>query len=334
MPGYSKPKTQPKKSWAAHFGTMNYPSMQWKVNSIGDLTGKTILITGANSGIGLEAFKILGAKGATMIMASRNPDKANKALEHVRSEVPNAKTDFIQLDLASLASVKAAANAFKSKYDKLDILINNGGVAWHPRKTTADGFELHFGTNHLGHFALGGHLLGSLLKADSPRIVAIASIAHRFGYIHFDDLQLEKGYNMFASYGQSKMANLLYTFELNRLAQRAGVNLMPVAAHPGMSSTNLATSGIEGHGQSLLAQLTDRMQGLVTQSAYDGSLPTVRAATDPEAAGGDYYGPRDLFEAIGPPVKVGTNDYAKREDVAAQLWQVSEELTGVKYEFD
>lgn len=303
----------------------------WNVNNISDLTGKTILITGANSGIGFEAFKVLGAKGATMIMASRNKAKADQALAAAKVENPSIQVDFIALDLADLKSVSAAAEAFKKKYQTLDILINNGGVAWHPRKTTADGFELHFGTNHLGHFALGGLLLENLLQADAPRVVSIASIAHRFGKIHFDDLQLEKSYNMFASYGQSKMANLLYIFELSRLAQKAGVNLKAIAAHPGMSSTNLATSGIEGHGQNLLATIADRIQGLVTQSAYDGSLPTVRAATDPEAKGGDYYGPRDLFEAIGPPVKVGTNDYAKREDVAARLWQVSEELTGIRY---
>ncbi len=293
--------------------------MSWTHTDIPDQTDKIAIVTGANSGIGYETAKSLAARGATVVMACRNPEKGQVALEALLDDQPEAKVVLMSLDLGSLGSIRAFAAAVADRYDHLDLLINNAGVMVPPKGLTADGFETQLGTNHLGHFALTGLLLPLLEAADSPRVVNVSSMAHKFGTIDFEDLQSEDRYRPWAAYGQSKLANLLFTTELNRRANGSGV--VATSAHPGWTATNL-------QGGSAMMRIGN---SLFAQRPPDGALPTLRAATDPDAEAGDYFGPGGLFEIKGPPTKVATSDAAKDEAVALRLWTLSEELTGVKY---
>lgn len=300
---------------------------KWTAADVPDQSGRVAVVTGANTGIGYEAALVLAGKGAKVVIAVRNLDKGAKALAALKQAHPGADVAVQELDLASLASVRTAAEALKSTLPRIDLLINNAGVMYPPKQTTADGFELQFGTNHLGHFALTGLLLDTLLDVPGSRVVTVASLAHRqLADIHFDDLQWERRYNRVAAYGQSKLANLMFTYELQRRLAAADAPTIAVAAHPGISNTELMR---HVPGTSLPGVM--KLAGLVTNSPAVGGLPTVRAATDPAVQGGQYYGPSGFQEAVGHPVLVESN--AKSHDVAIQqrLWTVSEELTGVKY---
>ena len=306
-------------------------SSGWSTNDMPSQQGKIALITGANSGIGFEAAKALAEKGAHVIMACRNPQKANEAMETLRREVPNADITFLQMDLASQSSVKAAVETFKKDHAQLDLLINNAGVMWLPKSDTEDGYEMQFGTNHLGHFTLTGLLLDTLTSTPDSRIVTVSSLGHYTGKIHFDDIKLDKRYGKHKSYAQAKLANLMFAYELDRKLKAAGKSTRSIAVHPGGSSTNLATPGFE-KGASLFTGVAKLFFPYVTQTAQSGALPTLFGATAAEVNGGDYIGPSKLFEVIGAPKKVNSSRYSKRKDVAEKLWQLSEDLTNTQFD--
>lgn len=306
---------------------------RWTEKSVPDQSGKRILITGANSGIGFEAARVLAQQGAQVILACRNEDKALAAMARIRQIFPRANLQFMALDLGSQQSIRALVTLFFEQYDSLDILINNAGVMWLPESRTVDGFESQLGTNHLGHFALTGLLLPALLKTPGARVVTISSIAHKDGNIHFDDLWLEQGYGKQKAYAQSKLANLLFARELQRRLTDAGSSVLSVAAHPGVASTHLAVPGFEQGGQNLLAKLMQILTPVVAQSALKGALPTLYAATSHEVEGGEYYGPSGFYEAFGYPGKATSTRRSKNQETWRRLWDVSENLTGVHYDF-
>ena len=293
----------------------------WTSENMPDLSEKVAIVTGANSGIGYETTLALAAKQATVIMACRNLEKAEKAAKEIRIRVPNAKLEIIQLDLVDLGSVRKFAKRFSEKYKQVNLLINNAGVMVPPFIKTKDGFELQFGANHLGHFALTGLLMPSILASAKARIVNVSSSAHRMGSgtIDFDNLNAEKGYNPPNAYAQSKLANLLFTSELNERLMAMGSDVTATAAHPGWT-----VSGLQ-HGALKAVSM------VIGQSPRMGALPTLRAATDPDAGRTDYFGPSNLMEMRGHPVKVESSDAAKDHELAQRLWQVSEKLTGVEY---
>lgn len=299
----------------------------WTTANMPDLTGKVIIVTGANSGIGFEAAKEFAWKGAHTILACRSMDKAQAALAALQAEIPQAKAEIMQLDLASLASVRQFAEAFKANYDQLDVLVNNAGIMMVPYGRTADGFERQFGTNHLGHFALTGLLFDLLLNTPGARVVNVSSGGHRFGEMDFDNLMFENQdeYTPMKAYGRSKLANLLFTYELQRRFEALGADAEALAAHPGISDTHLADHLLNRW----FAPLIRPLFALMVQSAAMGALPTIRAAVDPQAEGGDYYGPDGPREQRGYPVKVTSNEASYNITNAQKLWQVSEQLTGV-----
>ncbi|MEX1311199.1 MAG: oxidoreductase, partial [Candidatus Sulfomarinibacteraceae bacterium] len=262
---------------------------KWTHDRIPDQTGRVAVVTGANTGIGFETAAALAAKNASVVLACRDRQKADDAIRRIRARTPSARLELIELDLASLASVNRFADAFRADHDRLDLLINNAGVMIPPFALTEDGFELQFGCNHLGHFALTGRLVDLLGATPGARVVNVASLAHRYGAMDFDNLNAEKGYDKMKAYGRSKLANLLFTFELQRRLERAGSGLMATAAHPGWTGTDLQR-------HSAFIMLANRF---FAQTPSTGALPTLRAATDPEAAGGDYYGPRGFYEMRG-----------------------------------
>lgn len=301
---------------------------QWTADDIEDQTGKTAIVTGANSGIGFEAAKELARNGAHVVMACRSPLKAQASADAITDEVPDASLEVMDLDLADLASIRAFATAFGASHDRLDLLVNNAGVMMTPYRTTVDGFEQQFGTNHLGHFALTGLLIDSVLATENSRVVNISSAGHRMGSMDFDNLQYENGgYKTHRAYGRSKLANLLFTYELQRRFRAVGARSEALAAHPGSSNTDL--------GRHLdrfrLVRIAKPLNGAVTQSAAMGALPTLRAATDPDVLGGQYFGPSGFMEQKGYPKVVASNDASHRAEDARRLWAVSEELTGVTY---
>lgn len=302
-------------------------SNHWTTNAIPDLTGKVIIVTGANSGIGYAAALELARKGGRTILACRSMDKAQAALRQIQAQLPNAPAEIMQLDLASQASIRAFAAAFKARYDRLDLLINNAGIMMVPYGKTGDGFERQFGTNHLGHFALTGLLLDRILATPGARVVTISSGAHRMGSMDFDNLMYEggKGYTPMQAYGRSKLANLLFTYELQRRFAAIGANARATAAHPGGSNTNLANH-LEDR---VLFRLARPFLQIIMQPAAMGALPTLRAAADPQAAGGAYFGPGGFSEMRGYPVVVESSGAAHDAAAARTLWSVSEELTGV-----
>jgi len=286
-----------------------------------------VIVTGANSGIGLVAARELARAGAQVVLACRDTDKGSAAARDIAAEVPAARVEVSLLDLASLASVRQFAEAFRAGHAALDLLINNAGVMASPRRLTTDGFELQFGTNHLGHFALTALLIELMQGGNGARVVTVSSGAHRFGRMNFDDLQGERKYFRWSAYGQSKLANLLFSFELNRRLIAGGSTVRSLAAHPGYAATHL---------QSAAAPTLDRWLMAVTnvvmaQSAEMGALPTLYAATYPDVEGGAYIGPDGFMEQRGYPKPVDTTPAARDEKAAARLWQVSEELTGVKF---
>jgi NAD(P)-dependent dehydrogenase (short-subunit alcohol dehydrogenase family) len=293
---------------------------RWTTAEIPPLDGRVAVVTGANSGIGLEAARALARVGGRVVIASRNVAKGMQAARSIGAE-------FRQLDLADLGSVRAFASGFEGP---LDLLINNAGVMAPPRRLTADGFESQFGTNHLGHFALTGLLLPRLLASPAPRVVTVSSGAHRIGRMRFDDLQGERFYNNWLAYGQSKLANLMFCFELQKRATGAGAALKSVAAHPGYARTNLQFAGPHWYEQ-LIMRVTNPLLG---QSAEMGALPTLYAATAEDLPGGSFVGPDGFLEQRGHPHVVTAARSAYDERAWARLWEASAELTGVRYEFE
>lgn len=308
------------------------------VATVPDLTGKLAIVTGSNSGLGLGLAKRLSAANAEVVMAIRNQSKGEAAIEQIRQAVPDAKLTIKPLDLSSLASVAALGEHLNALGRPIDILINNAGVMTPPeRDTTSDGFELQFGSNHLGHFALTGHLLPLLQAAPAARVVSLSSLAARLGKIRFDDLQYEKSYAAMASYGQSKLAVLMFARELDRRSREAGWGIVSNAAHPGLTKTNLQISG-PSHGREKpsvvqrLYQTSWRYAPMMWQEIDDGILPALYAAVTPQAEGGAFYGPRGFYEAAGGGVTAAKIPARAANDAdCKRLWEISERLTGVSY---
>jgi NAD(P)-dependent dehydrogenase (short-subunit alcohol dehydrogenase family) len=299
---------------------------KWTAADIPDQHGRVAIVTGANSGLGAAIARDLARAGATVIMAVRNPEKGERAASEVRSQVPDAALELRELDLSDLSSVRAFASQHRGR---LDVLVNNAGIMAPPRRETKDGFESQFGTNHLGHFALTGQLLPRLLEAPEPRVVTQSSGAHRIGRINFDDLQGERRYINWLAYGQSKLANLMFALELQRRANAAGGALRSMAAHPGYARTNLQFASPPWYEQ-LVMRITNPLIG---QSADMGALPALYAATVPDLPGGTFVGPDGFMEQRGHPKVVKGAGRAYDEEAQRRLWEVSEELTGVRYDF-
>ncbi len=291
----------------------------WTPEQIPDQSGRVAVVTGANSGLGLVTARELARKGAKVILAVRTTQKGETAAAEIRAAVPAADVEVRPLDLGSLESIRA----FAATVDALDLLVNNAGVMMTPAQKTANGFELQFGTNHLGHFALTGLLLDGV----RDRVVTVSSIEHKPGHIHFDDLQLEQGYAPRKAYQQSKMANALFGFELDRRLRAAGSPVKSVLAHPGYSDTNLQSTGPTG-----VAKLAMRVGNKVlAQSAEKGALPQLLAATSPDVQGGQFYGPDGFQEFRGAPALVEAVPEARDPEIARRLWAESEQLTGVSF---
>ena len=301
---------------------------RWTADDIGDLTGTTVVITGANSGLGLTSAEALAEHGATVIMAGRNPLKLSEAA----ASVGGPATSTVRLDLADLESVRRAADEIAEQADRIDVLMNNAGVMAPPLSRTKDGFELQIGTNHLGHFALTGLLL-PLLHHEAARVVNVSSTAHTMGAMDLDDLNYEqRKYSAWSAYGQSKLANLLFTAELDRRAAAAGWDLLATAAHPGYAATNLQFSG-PGYAQNPIGKGLSWLGNLVlAQSAEAGAWPQLYAAVAP-VQGDDYIGPTGFRGMRGHPGQADRTGAARDEDTARQLWELSEELTGVTYDW-
>jgi NAD(P)-dependent dehydrogenase (short-subunit alcohol dehydrogenase family) len=300
---------------------------QWTTNDMPDQTGRTAVVTGANTGLGLATAKALAERGASVVLAVRNLDKGKQAAATITTASPGADVTVQRLDLSSLASVREAATELRTGHDRIDLLINNAGVMYTPRSTTADGFELQFGTNHLGHFALTGLLLDRLLAAEGSRVVTVSSVGHRIrSRIDFDDLAFEGRYSRVAAYGRSKLANIMFTYELQRRLAEAGSTTLAVAAHPGGSNTELVRNS-----PLVVRALNAAFGSLIAQSAAMGALPTLRAATDPAVHGGQYYGPDGFREVRGHPTVVESSRRSHETETQHRLWTVSENLTGVTY---
>lgn len=301
----------------------------WTTKNIQDLTGKSIIVTGGNSGLGYESVKAFAAKGAEVVLASRSMEKGDAAKTEILKEYPEGKIEVMQLDLGDLQSVKEFAAAYKKKYKQLDILLNNAGIMMTPYSKTIDGFEAQFGTNHLGHFALTGLLMDLVRNSPGGRVVNVSSNAHKSGAMDFDNLQFDegKGYTAMKSYGRSKISNLLFTYELQRKLEAAKIDSIAVAAHPGFAMTNLARH-LEGK---FVFKLLGPMLMKMAQGQDMGALPQIRASVDSKVNGGEYYGPGGKREMKGYPVRVTSNKASQNLQDAAKLWEESEKLTGVKF---
>ncbi|MGB3893664.1 MAG: SDR family NAD(P)-dependent oxidoreductase [Mycolicibacter sinensis] len=300
---------------------------KWTAEDVPDQTGRVAVITGSNTGIGFHTALVLAEHGAAVVLAVRDLDKGRAAAESITKACPQAAVEVQELDLSSLASVREAADALGAAHSRIDLLINNAGVMYTPKQTTVDGFELQFGTNHLGHFALTGLLLPRMMRVKGSRVVTVSSMAHRImAAIHFDDLQWEHGYNRIAAYGQSKLANLMFTFELQRRLAAKRKSTIAVAAHPGTANTELTR-----YLPPFLRPADRLLLPLVVQSAAMGALPTLRAATDTKVAGGQYYGPGGLGEQRGHPKLVDASKQARDVELQQRLWAVSQELTGIDF---
>jgi protochlorophyllide reductase len=304
---------------------------KWTTKDIPDLHGRVALVTGANSGLGLETTRALAARGAQVIMACRSLDKAREAEAEIKKTAPDAAVTLVQLDLTSLASVHDLAATMQHTHDRLDLLFNNAGIMAFPRSETKDGFELQFGTNHLGHFALTGELLPLLLATPHSRVVTTTSLARTMGQVLFDDLKRTRSYGRWEAYGQSKRANLFFTFELQRRCARVGASTISVAAHPGWANTRLQSASVAASG-SLGDRVAMTVMGpLLGQSQQMGALPQLYAGTSPDIHGGEVVGPGGFMHMRGSPT---IERKAQREDdvrAATRLWEVSVELTGVDY---
>jgi len=295
---------------------------KWTANDIPDLGGRAAVVTGANSGLGYETALALARHGANVVMACRDEGRGTEAVERLRAEAPDASVELSLLDLADLTSVRKFAESYAGERDHLDILVNNAGVmALAERRQTADGFEMQFGTNHLGHYALTGLLLPQLQARPGSRVVSVTSFGHKVGRMNFDDLQWEKSYRKWLAYGRSKLANLLFTFELDRRARAGGSAIIAAVAHPGYANTNLQ-SGTSFQWSNFMAQ-----------SSADGALPQLYAATAPDVQGGQFFGPGGFMEQRGAPKRVKAAKKAYDTEDARRLWELSEQLTGVTYSF-
>jgi NAD(P)-dependent dehydrogenase (short-subunit alcohol dehydrogenase family) len=296
-------------------------SDKWTERHIPDQHGRVAIVTGANTGLGFETARALAARGAHVVLAVRNVEKGRQAAARI-----DGRVDVQVLDLTSLDSIRSAAAELRAAHPRIDLLINNAGVMYTPRETTVDGFELQFATNHLGHFALTGLLLDRLLPVPGSRVVTVSSTGHRIkAAIHFDDLQWERSYSRVGAYGQAKLANLMFTYELNRRLAARGTT-SAVAAHPGVSNTDLMRNA-----PAVLRVPVNLLAPVLIQKSAMGALPTLRAATDPAVRGGEYYGPGNRGETRGHPRRVESSPESHEEAVQRRLWAVSEELTGVTF---
>jgi NAD(P)-dependent dehydrogenase (short-subunit alcohol dehydrogenase family) len=312
---------------------------QWTTANVPEQAWRTVVITGGNTGLGYQLARVLAGRGARVIIACRDRDKARRAVAEMATAArrsqqaigmrdgPTPDLHVVQLDLSRLASVRDAAAELTSRFPVVDVLINNAGVMMTPYTRTEDGFELQLATNHLGHFAFTGLLLGNLAQSPAgARVVTVSSLMHRRGSINFDDLMWEHGYNRSAAYARSKLANLLFAYELQRRLASAGLNIISLAAHPGYSST-----GLTRNMSPLLRAGSRAVEPVIAQKPELGALPLLRAATDPKAAGAQYYGPGNLLETKGHPKLVKSSGRSHDADLARRLWEVSEKLTGVSY---
>ena len=300
----------------------------WTTDHIRDLTGKVVVVTGANSGIGLEAAREMARKGAKTILACRSVERGQKAIDELRAEIPGSMVELMMLDLGSLASIERFTRALIRTRPRLDVLINNAGIMAVPYSQTEDGFESQMGTNHLGHFALTARLLELLLATTGARVVTVSSVAHRAGKMDFSNLLFEnRGYSPFRAYWRSKLANLLFTYELQRRFESAGADALSLAAHPGFSSTDIGRH----LGRHWYSRLERPLLHSFSQRPAMGALPALRAAVDSKVKGGQYYGPGGFLGLRGSPVVVTSNAASRNQQHARQLWQVSEKLTGIHY---
>jgi NAD(P)-dependent dehydrogenase (short-subunit alcohol dehydrogenase family) len=301
----------------------------WTTDQIPDLNGKVIIVTGSNTGIGFQAAREFSRKGAETILACRNEIKAIKAIGTIKKEIPEAKVRYLPLDLGSLRSVQQFAENIRNQYSRLDVLLNNAGIILFPYRTTEDGFESHLGINHLGHFALTGLLLDLIVKTDGARVINVSSLASRAGKMDFENFQFTggKGFSRFGAYGRSKLANLLFTYELDRKFKKANIHALAVAAHPGYSYTDLGRWRFFRSIKYIFFPIIY----LVTQNPNMGALPSVRAAVDPEVKGGEFFGPGGRKGRKGFPVRINSDGASYNIEDANKLWKVSEELTGIRY---
>jgi NAD(P)-dependent dehydrogenase (short-subunit alcohol dehydrogenase family) len=302
----------------------------WTAADVGDQGGRVAVVTGATSGLGLETARVLAQHGATVVLAARDQAKTSAAVEVIRASRPSAAVETAELDLASLESVRAAAAELTARFPKLDLLINNAGVMMPPYSLTKDGFELQFGTNHLGHFALTGLLMSSLLAVPGSRVVTVSSYGHRAGRMNFADLQSARHYQKMAAYGRSKLANLMFTYELQRRLAAARAHTIALAAHPGTARTELARH-LPGIAHAAMSPRFGLLTSWWIQDGSMGALPTLRAATAPDAIGGTYYGPDGPFQLTGYPVVVTSSVRSHNREAQRRLWVESEQLTGVSY---
>jgi NAD(P)-dependent dehydrogenase (short-subunit alcohol dehydrogenase family) len=303
--------------------------MPWTANDLPDLAGRTAVVTGANSGIGLEAARELARKGARVVLACRDPGRASTALDEIRRDQPGASVEVQPLDLANLASVNQFAKSCLAENESLDLLVNNAGVMAIPRRETADGFEMQLGTNHLGHFALTGLLLQRLRP--SSRVVNVSSTAHRMGRMRFDDLMGERRYGKWRAYAQSKLANLLFTYELQRRLEAQQAGPIAAACHPGYAATNLQFVAARMEESSWKERVMRTGNRLMSQDASMGALPTLYAAGATQVRGGEYIGPDGFAENKGYPKLARSSRRSHDRAAARRLWEISEELTGVRY---
>jgi NAD(P)-dependent dehydrogenase (short-subunit alcohol dehydrogenase family) len=304
---------------------------KWTEADIPDQAGRTILITGANSGIGFEAARALAQHGATVVMGCRTRSKAETAVAEIEATDPRGSVEILEIDLSDLESIQSAADTFNASHDRLDVLVNNAGLMALPKQHTAQGFEMQIGVNHLGHFALTGHLCDLLLASGPSRVVTVSSLGHRPGTIKFDDLNSERSYSPWPAYFQSKLANLLFMRELQRRFETHDADTVAVAAHPGLSDTNLGRENAGGLLMRVMNLGRPLVMAVMAQNSAMGALPTLRAATDDDVVGGDYFGPDGFNEYKGHPKKVAMSAAAANSEHAARLWAMSEELTGVSY---
>lgn len=304
---------------------------KWTLENMPDLKGKVFIVTGGNSGLGFESVKAFAGKGAEVILTSRSPEKGEIAKTEILKNHPNGKIIVMELDLMDFASIRKFTDMFKAKYDKLDVLLNNAGIMTTPYFLTKDGLEAQNGTNHFGHYALTGQLMDLILKTPGSRVVNVSSNAHKYGKMDFENLLFENGrdYTPMISYARSKLSNLLFTYELQRIFESKGIDSIAVAAHPGASRTNLGRF-LENKWwfKPLFALMAP-----FTQDQAQGALPQIRASVDPDVIGGEYYGPAGFGEMKGDPVLVKSNNASHDTEDAKKLWEVSQNLTGIKYEF-
>ena len=294
---------------------------KWTSDDVPGQQGRVAVVTGANTGLGFETAQVLAARGASVVLAVRDIEKGKRAAARIAGTAPGANVMVQPLDLTSLDSIRAAADELRAKHPRIDLLINNAGVMFTPKQTTSDGFELQFGTNHLGHFALTGLLLEQMLPVPGSRVVTVSSLVHRQARINLDDLQGERSYSRVGAYGQSKLANLMFTYELQRRLSGAGTTIA-VAAHPGLAKTELTRNSLA---------ITAFFVRVMSQKAAMGALPVLRAATDPGVLGGQYYGPGGLLGARGFPKLAESSKRSHDTAIQRRLWTVSEELTGVTF---